>query len=173
MKKEIVATMVLVSVATLALRASTKPLETVKNVDLGKYLGKWYEIAAIPQNFEKGSIYTTAEYSMGDNGKIAIVNSAVKNGKTQITKGSAVVADGNTKAKLDVQFFWPFREKYWIIALAPDYSYAVVGHPNRKLLCILSRKPKMDNMTYNHLVVLAATKGFDIRKLVKTEQELV
>jgi len=52
----------------------------------------------------------------------------------------------------------------------PDYSYAVVGHPNRKYLWILNRKPAMDSMTYNHLVLVAASRGFDIRKLVKTVQ---
>ena len=99
-----------------------------------------------------------------------VKNTCIKNGKTKIAKGKATVADKRTNAKLDVQFFWPFTGKYWIIGLAHDYSYAVVGHPNRKYLWILGRKPQMDDMTYNYLALLAAYKGFDIRDLVRTDQ---
>jgi apolipoprotein D and lipocalin family protein len=172
MKKEIIATTALagIGIAALALASKNKPLETVKHVELEKYLGKWYEISAFPQSFEKGCSNVTAEYSLRDDGKIDVKNSCIKDGQFKIAEGTASVDDKKTNAKLDVQFLWPFSGKYWIIALAPDYSYAVVGHPNRKYLWILGRKPIMDNMTYNHLVLLAASKGFDIRKLVKTVQ---
>jgi apolipoprotein D and lipocalin family protein len=80
------------------------------------------------------------------------------------------VTDKGVNSKLDVQFVWPFKGKYWIIDLAKDYSYAMVGHPNRKYLWILSRRPTLDDQTYNQLLVRAANKGFDIRRLVKTEQ---
>ena len=106
-----------------------------------------------------------------DDGSIEVKNTCIKDGKIKTAIGTASVDDKKTNSKLDVSFFWPFSGKYWIIALAPDYSYAVVGHPNRKYLWILGRKPVMDNMTYNHLVLIAAGKGFDIRKLVKTVQE--
>jgi apolipoprotein D and lipocalin family protein len=170
MKKELLATGAILGIAALSLRAQDKPLETVGYVDLQKYLGKWYEIAAFPQSFEKGCSCTTAEYSLNTNGTIAVKNTCMKNGRIKVANGKAFVTDKKSNAKLSVQFFWPFRGKYWIIALAPDYSYVVVGHPNRKYLWILSRKPVMNEQAYNHLVVLAAAKGFDIRQLVKTEQ---
>jgi apolipoprotein D and lipocalin family protein len=69
-----------------------------------------------------------------------------------------------------VQFFWPFKGKYWIIDLAPDYSYAVVGHPNRKYLWILSRNPKMSEEVYKQILVRIKENGFDINKLKMTEQ---
>ncbi|HEY4198733.1 MAG TPA: lipocalin family protein [Mucilaginibacter sp.] len=174
MKKEIIATTALAGLGLAAYAIATKnePLETVGHVDLEKYLGKWYEIAAFPQGFEKGCTCTTAEYSLRDDGNIAVLNSCMINGTPKTAEGKATVTDKKTNAKLEVQFAWPFSGKYWIIALAPDYSYAVVGHPNRKYLWILGRKPTMDNMTYNHLVLIAAGKGFDIRKLVKTVQEV-
>jgi len=173
MKKEILAASALVGIGAAAILLATKnkPLKTVNTVDIEKYLGKWYEIAAFPQSFEKGCTFTTAEYSLKDDGKIEVKNSCIKDGQPKVAIGEASVDDKRTNSKLDVSFFWPFSGKYWIIALAPDYSYAVIGHPNRKYLWILNRKPKMDAMTYNHLVLLAAGKGFDIRKLVKTVQE--
>ncbi len=173
MKKEILATTALagLGIAAYAIATKNEKLETVGYVDLDRYLGKWYEIAAFPQGFEKGCTCTTAEYSLREDGTIAVVNSCVINGNPKSVEGKATVTDKKTNAKLEVQFAWPFSGKYWIIALAPDYSYAIVGHPNRKYLWILGRKPAMDAMTYNHLVLVAAGKGFDIRKLVKTVQE--
>lgn len=173
MKKEILATSALLGIGAVALALSNrnKTLETVGHVDLEKYLGKWYEIAAFPQSFEEGCTQTVAEYSLRDDGKISVTNTCIKDGKIKFAEGVATVTDKKTNAKLEVQFAWPFNGKYWIIALAHDYSYAVVGHPNRKYLWILGRKPQMDSMTYNHLVLTAASKDFDIRKLVKTVQQ--
>ena len=173
MKKEIIATTALagLGIAALALAIKNKPLETVRHVDIKKYLGKWYEIAAFPQSFEKGCTCTTAEYSLDQNGGILVKNCCVRDGDLKISEGTATVDDKKSNSKLHVQFQWPFSGKYWIIGLAPDYSYAMVGHPNRKYLWILNREPVMNSMTYNHLVLLAASRGFDIRKLVKTEQK--
>jgi len=170
MKKQLMALLAFLSVPFLALRAQDKPLETVSHVDMEKYLGKWYEVAAFPQFFEKGCTCTIAQYSLKNNGNIAVKNTCIKNGKQTTATGKAIVKDKQSNAKLSVSFFWPFSGKYWIIALAPDYSYAMVGHPNRKYLWILNRKAKMDDVTYNQLIKLATDKGFDVSKLVKTDQ---
>ena len=171
MKKEILASTALVGLAALALQAQNKPLKTVGHIDINKYLGKWYEIAALPQRFEKGCSCTSAQYSLKPNGDIEVKNTCLKDGKIKTVIGKAVIKDKTTNAKLSVQFFWPFSGKYWIIALAPDYSYAMVGHPNRDYLWILSRKPVMDDQTYRLLLVKAAELEFDIRKMVKTNQQ--
>ena len=172
MKREIIAGTALagIGIAAFALATKNKPLKTVGHVEMEKYLGKWYEIAKFPQGFEKGCTDVTAEYSLRDDGKISVTNNCTKDGQPKTSEGIAFIDDKDSNAKLEVQFQWPFSGKYWIIALAPDYSYAVVGHPNRKYLWIMNRKPVMDSMTYNHLVLVAASRGFDIRKLVKTVQ---
>lgn len=174
MKKQqiLAASAAVVGATAVALIANSKnePLETVNYVDLDQYLGKWYEIARFPQRFEKGCTCSTAEYSLNDDGSIKVLNSCIKNGKPDIAEGKAIITDKKSNAKLKAQFRWPFTGKYWIIALATDYSYAMIGHPNRKYLWLLSRKPVMDGQTYNHLLTRAADKGFDIRNLVRTVQ---
>jgi apolipoprotein D and lipocalin family protein len=150
-----------------------KPLETVPSVDLQKYMGQWYEIAAFPQRFEKGCHCTTAEYEMTDKGYVRVINTCRKDspdGKVSQAKGKAFVVKGSNNAKLRVQFFWPFRGDYWIIDLAEDYGYAVVGAPDRKYLWILSRTPQLDPVLYQNIVDRVARKGFDISKLAKTDQ---
>ncbi len=98
-----------------------QPLQTVPKVDLEKYVGKWYEIASFPQYFQKGCHCTTAEYTLSDKGNIIVENRCNKDsvhGKESYIKGKAFVEEGSMNAKLKVQFFWPFKAKYWIIDLA-------------------------------------------------------
>ena len=90
------------------------------------------------------------------------------NGKTTSIKGKAFVEKNSGNAKLKVQFFWPFRAKYWIIDLGEQYEYAVVGHPNRKYLWILSRKPSIDVAEYENILKRIKQKGFNISLLKKT-----
>lgn len=147
-----------------------EPLETVGNVDLQKYAGKWYEIASFPQKFQKGCSCTYAEYTATDKGYISVHNFCYKSEKGQganIT-GKAFVVKNSGNSKLKVQFFWPFKGDYWIIELAEDYSYAAVGSPNRKYLWILSREKTIEENIYFSILESLKNKGFDISLLKKT-----
>ncbi len=158
---------------TIMSTSDAQELETVPYVDLNKYAGKWYEIASFPQRFQKGCHRTTAEYTLSDKGYVIVKNSCNKDsvdGKLSSITGKAFVQKNSGNAKLKVQFFWPFRGKYWIIDLADDYSYAVVGHPNRKYLWILSRTPKMDEAVYQQILVRVKEKGFELSRLQRTVQ---
>jgi apolipoprotein D and lipocalin family protein len=153
--------------------AKTKPLEVVPYVDLQKYLGTWYEIATIPQSFQKGCVGVTAEYSLRKNGDIQVVNTCLQKtlgGKIRKARGKAWVVDRTTNAKLKVSFFWPFRGAYWVIGLDADYKWAIVGHPDRTYLWILSRSPQMDDALYGELIDLIANRGYDLTKIQKTLQ---
>jgi apolipoprotein D and lipocalin family protein len=151
------------------------PLETVSYVDVNRYLGKWYEIASIPQFFSKGCNCTTAEYSTYPNGVIKVKNSCNLNNVNGILNtiiGSAVPERGSNNTKLKVSFTGtPTVSNYWIIDLADDYSYAVVSDPLRSTCFILSRIPTMDEATYQSLLSKAASKGIDISKIKRTPQE--
>jgi apolipoprotein D and lipocalin family protein len=166
---------VLVSLLFLLLTSITmsQSLETVPFVDLKKYAGKWYEIASFPQRFQKGCNCTTAEYTLTDKDYVIVENRCNRdsiNGKPSYIKGKAFVVEKSGNAKLEVQFFWPFKGKYWIIDLADDYSYAVVGHPNRKYLWILSRTSTINDTTYQQIISRIEEKGFDISKIKITRQ---
>jgi apolipoprotein D and lipocalin family protein len=166
---------VLVSIFLLMITnvAMSQSLQTVPSVNLEEYAGKWYEIASIPQWFQRGCNCTTAEYTLTDKGYVIIENRCNKdsvNGKQSYIKGKAFVVENSGNAKLEVQFFWPFKGKYWIIDLGDNYRYAVVGHPNRKYLWILSRTPKMDETLYKEILFRIKEKGFDVSKIKFTKQ---
>ncbi|MFH1197084.1 MAG: lipocalin family protein [bacterium] len=147
------------------------PLDVVDHVDIQKYLGKWYEIARLPNSFQKDCDCTTAEYGIIDSTTLSVLNKCIKNGELDDANGKAFVVEGTNNAKLRVQFFWPFRGDYWIIELDQEnYQYAVVGTPSREYLWILARTPQMEEQLYNSLVEKAKAKGFDVTKLLVAKQ---
>jgi apolipoprotein D and lipocalin family protein len=167
------ASVVILVAATSGPKNKLPPVETVNKVDLARYMGKWFEIAAFPQRFQKGCHCTTAEYELMAKGYVQVVNTCRRggaDGKVSRAKGKAWVVPGSGNARLKVQFFWPFKGNYWIIDLAEDYSYAVVGDPTRKYLWILSRTARMDPALYAEIVARAAAQGFDTSRLVTSDQ---
>ncbi|WP_321396634.1 lipocalin family protein [Emcibacter sp.] len=153
-------------------------LEVVPHVDLGRYLGKWYEIARIEHGFQKGCINSAAQYSLRDDGDIKVVNSCEIAGREEpkVATARAWVTDKTSNAKLRVQFVLTgikldfLSGRYWIIALGEDYDYAMVGEPGRDYLWILARSPDMPEMLRTGLVKQAADMGYDVSRLIYNAQ---
>jgi len=156
-------------------RLGLAPLKAVSKVDLSRYLGTWYEIASYPQRFQKGCTATTATYSRRPDGEVRVVNRCRKGslqGKLDTATGRARPTDTQTNAKLEVTFFWPFWGAYWIIDLGENYEYAVVGHPGRDYLWILSRTPQIDDAVYAGILERIKRKGYPLDRLQKTLQPM-
>jgi apolipoprotein D and lipocalin family protein len=158
---------------TTSERLHLPPLETVAHVELARYLGIWHEIASFPQSFQRGCMATTATYTLRDDSQLDVVNRCrlgSPDGKMKEARGRARVVDRVTNAKLEVSFFRPFWGAYWIIDLAQDYSYAVVGHPGRDYLWILSRSPTMSDDTYQTILARLRAQRYETSRLVRTVQ---
>jgi apolipoprotein D and lipocalin family protein len=163
---------VAVVVGKMAFAGSKASLQTVSHVDLTRYIGRWYEIARYPTRFEKDCASdVTATYTQLSGGKIEVLNECRRaDGQVKRSKGTASVVDKRTNAKLKVTFLWPFSGNYWIIDLAPDYSYAIVGEPDRKYLWILSRSSQLTESIYGQIVTRVRELGYDPSGLTKTRQ---
>jgi apolipoprotein D and lipocalin family protein len=149
------------------------PLQTVANVDLQRYVGTWYEIASYPHRFQKGCVATRAVYTLRDDGQVAVRNECrleTLDGPLKSVEGRAKVVETASNARLKVTFFWPFWGAYWIIDLDPDYRWAVVGHPSRNYLWVLSRMPTLDEGVYQQIVARLASQGYDPTRLKRTLQ---
>ncbi len=159
----------------LGCQTASSNLMVVEDVDLDRYLGRWYEIASFPQYFQRGCVATQAEYSRREDGRIRVENQCRDgslDGDVRRAEGVAWVAEGDpNNARLRVQFFWPFWGHYWIIELDPDYRWAVVGHPAREYLWILSRTPTLDEALYQRILTRIRAKGYDLAPLERTLQK--
>ncbi|ERP92047.1 membrane protein [Alcanivorax sp. P2S70] len=169
-------------IATLLLSACgghEKPLATVNKVDLQRYAGTWYEIARLPQWFQRGCYDSTATYSLNDDGTVKVINRCQREGEqTSEAEGTARVVPGSDNAKLKVRFDnWVSRliptiteGNYWIIALDKDYQTVVIGEPSREYLWILARQSELPEDQYQALVQVAQEKGFPVEELQRNRQ---
>lgn len=151
--------------------AQLPPLAVADHIDLKRYAGLWHEIARYPHRFENGCKKVTAEYSLNNDGSIAVLNKCLKEGgqKSSAT-GQAKIVNGSNNAKLKVSFFWPFYGNYWILKIGPDYQYAIVGEPSRKYLWILSRTPALDQGLLQGLIKEISAMGYDPKMLIINDQ---
>jgi apolipoprotein D and lipocalin family protein len=153
---------------------SQKLPPVVSSVDLVRYQGTWYEIARLPNYFERKLKCISATYTLRDDGKITVLNKGnniAPPHKPSSSEGIAWVPDKNSPAKLKVQFFWPFSGDYWIMYLDQDYRYVLVGDPDRKYLWILCREKKLDEPTYRMLLQKAIDNGYDIASIIRVEHD--
>lgn len=155
---------------------------TVASVDLGRYTGRWFEVARIPNTFQSQCVRdVTATYDVRDDGTIDVVNRCrIGSGDVDEAVGVARVADPKTRAKLEVRFapaflsFLPFVwGDYWVLGLDPDYRWAVVGTPDREYLWILARSPDLPDADYQAALAIAAAQGFDVTRTARTPHDAV
>jgi len=157
--------------------AQAPAVRTVDVVDLERYAGEWFEIARFPNRFQRtcdGDV--RALYTRRTDGRIDVINRCrTSDGGQTEAKGVAKVIDPVTSAKLKVRFapavlsVLPFVwGDYWILGLAADYSWAVVGSPDRTYLWVLARTPALDTSAYEKALATARTNGFDVARLERT-----
>ena len=165
--------LILLSMAASLSLTKAQELQTVEKVDFPRYAGTWYEIARLPNSFEKGLECVTATYTLKSNGKIQVLNRgySVKKDKYQTARGTAHVPDPAFPGRLKVTFFWPFYGNYYITELDEKYQYALVGDPSRKYLWVLSRTKELDENTYSRLINVARDRGFAVEEMLRIRQD--
>lgn len=164
----------LLTVSSVSLAGVTSgEMKTVDRVELERYMGTWYEIARYPNYFQRGIVGVKVEYSLKNDGSITIRNYGRKgklDGELKTSNATAWLPQKGESARWYVQFIWPLRADYWIIDLADDYRYAVVGQPSRKNLWIISRTPTMTDKDYQEICGRLKSQGYDPQKLRRTPQ---
>lgn len=157
--------------------SSTKDMkrtETVAQLELDQFLGKWYEIARYDHSFEKGLSGVTATYSMRADGKIKVLNQGFKgglNGKPSEAIGKAKIPNPQEPGKLKVSFFWIFYGDYFVLELDDqDYQWALIGSSSEKYLWILSRTPQLEDADKKHILQKMKERGYSKELLIWVEQ---
>ena len=147
---------------------SSAHIPAVRDFDSAKYMGKWHEIARLPNRFERGLDRVTAEYTPAPDGSITVVNRGMRGGEVRSVTGKAKLKTPGAKppaGELRVSFFGPFYSDYRIIELAPDRRYSVVTGGTMDYLWILARTPRLDAAELQGILRRLETLGFDVAKL--------
>jgi apolipoprotein D and lipocalin family protein len=155
------------------------PLQTIERLDVGRYLGTWYEIAKYPNRFQAKCVSgTVAQYRQRDDGQVDVINRCRQaSGEIAEAVGRARQDGAADSPKLEVRFAPAWLSwlpmvwgNYWVIDLDPAYQLAAVSEPGRDYLWILSRTPTVDAVVYQALLGRLQEKGFDLSKLEQTAQ---
>lgn len=148
-----------------------KGAEAVKNFEQEKYLGIWYEIARMDFKFERNLNNTTAEYSLNENGTIRVDNKGYNTVKKEWSQaiGKAKFVGSNDVAMLKVSFFGPFYAGYNVIAIDPEYQYALVAGKDLSYLWILSRETSIPDEIKSNYLTIAKELGYNTSELLWVE----
>lgn len=149
----------------------TADIPAVENFDLKRYCGKWYEIARLPNWFERGMSDVTASYSLLPDGSVKVINRGIRHGKTVVANGSGRFAGKSGQGELEVSFQWPFWSGYRVIWLNADYSIAAVCGDRMNYLWILARTPEIPLNELDIVIDFLRNCGFAVDKLEYTGHE--
>jgi len=147
--------------------------KVVEELDLNQYLGTWYEVASTKPVFQRDCVCVTAEYGLTEAGNVSVVNACRKfspEGTLDLVEGEATAT--RDPAKFNVSFggfSLPFSN-YWVVDLAPDYSYAVVSTAFRNPIWVLSRTPELDPFLLEDIYSGLADRGFNVKSISPTLQ---
>ena len=154
--------------------SSAQTMKTVPYVDIERFMGDWYVIANIPTFIEKRSTNAIESYYLNKKGEIETTFTFYQDdpsGKKKVYTPKGFIYNTQTNAEWRMQFIWPFKSPFLIIDLADDYSYTVIGVPNRKYVWIMAREPQLSDETFSIITQKLAGIGYDISKIQKILQE--
>lgn len=165
----------LLLLAFVVLPLGAQALQTVDYVDVGRYLGRWYQQSRNVLPFE-GENCVCAQQTLGLDaalGRVLVYNSCndgSPEGALRQISGFAINDNPGQNSRFTVDFGLPQTGQYWVIGLASDYRWAVVSDPSLRSLYILSKVPQLEPELYEQAVATAA-KQVDVSKLKITPHE--
>lgn len=154
--------------------SSSNYTKTVPEIDLSKFLKKWYVIAGRLTFIETGSHNAVEEYSYNiDKKRIDInfnFNKDSFDGPHKSYPQKAWVYNETTKAHWKVSPFWPLKFDFLIIAVAKDYSWTAIGVPNQKYLWIMSDSWRMDDTKLSEIKNTILLAGYNVENIIRVPQ---
>ena len=165
----------LVLLAALPLRSLAQAVTPVPQLDLDRFSGTWYVIANLPEKrFKRCNRDSVLLVALGDpSNSVQLLNACqTKRGYTEATNIDGKAQHKSVDGQLKLRTIWPFSRKLWVLALAPDYQWSLLGSPNHKSLAILSRSSTLPPPLLARIEAQATAQGFSTAKLVQQPQDL-
>ncbi|HEY9276967.1 MAG TPA: lipocalin family protein [Methylotenera sp.] len=152
-----------------ACASNQKPqIATVPQVDIQRFMGPWYVIAAIPTAIETESFNAIESYKLDDDGTIATTftfNKGSLDGKVKTYNPRGFVVENTGNARWGMQFIWPIKAEYLIAHVDENYSETIIARNARDYVWIMARTPHLSEEAYQALVKKVSDMGYDMQKL--------
>ena len=167
--------LIFMTVVVMSCASKTPPLQKVKSVDIERFMGNWYVIANIPTFIEKDAHNAVETYTWNEEKKRIDVrftfNKGSDEGEKKVYTQKAFVHDPSGN-EWRIQFFWPLKFPYLIIDLADDYSYTVIGVPDRSYLWIMARDPELPKEVFEGIKTRLKSQYYDLSKIKLVPQKI-
>ena len=161
---------ILASILSACVTNKLPPIATVPRVDLPKFMGDWYVIAAIPTMIETQSYNAIENYKLNADGTIATTftfNKGSLNGEFKTYQPHGFVVENTGNALWGMQFIWPIKAEYRIAYLNNNYTQTVIARNARDYVWIMARTPTITDTEYSKLTSFISNLGYDLSKLRK------
>jgi apolipoprotein D and lipocalin family protein len=153
----------------------SRPVKAVDFVDISRFMGKWYVIANIPTFIEKGAHNAVETYTWNSKEDRIDVKFEFKKdsfeGDKKIYYQKAFIHNKTTNSEWRIQMFWPLKFPYLVMDLAEDYSYTVIGVPNRSYIWIMAKTPNLPDETYQTILKRIKEQDYDLSLIQKVPQK--
>ena len=157
--------------AATAVQAATPTPEPRKGIDPNRYLGRWYEIARVPNKLQDRCEGATSDWTRGSGGEYDVVQTChidSPRGPAKVWRGAGRLI---APAKIRIGFFGGLVQKdYWIVDRGDDYSWSIMGMPNARYVWLMSRRAVLSPAQKSALVARARALGYDTNSLVYDQQ---
>lgn len=177
MYKKLILIVGVILVMASAYAQKNKVVQTIEKLEIDRFLGTWYEIASAPTRFQKNCVANSkADYSLMEIDLLKIENSCDTKNGTTIAEGRAKIKDTKTNAKLTVTFtkfiswVYLFGGDFWVLDIASDYSYALIGEPGKRYAWVLSREQTLSDIKLERAYKILNKNGYDTCLVFTTAQ---
>ncbi|MDE2272336.1 MAG: lipocalin family protein [Xanthomonadaceae bacterium] len=152
---------------------SGPPIRPVQQVDLSRYMGRWYVIASIPTRVERGEHNPVETYRLDDDGSVCTwfrLRPDSFDAPVKLFHSTATTVPHTGNAEWKVHFFHIFSAQYLVGWLKPDYSQVLVVRDARDYLWYMARTPQVPAADYQAMLGRARALGYDVEKIQKAPQ---
>lgn len=153
--------------------ATTPTIRTAKQVDIDRFMGKWYVIGNMPTFIEKEAYNAVETYRLDDKGRVATTFSFRKggfDGERKVYHPKGFIRDNESNAVWGMQFVWPVKAEYVIVYVNESYTQTIIGRSKRDYVWIMAREPQIPEKDYRFMLELLKKEGYDISKVRKVPQ---
>jgi len=156
----------------LAILASAAQAAITPNrpLDPSRYVGRWYEVARLPNKLQADCVAATSDWSREPDGVFNVVQTCHMGnprGPAKIWRGAGKIIDALTNSRFRIGFFGGFvHMDYQVLDRGDDYSWCILTAANPRFLWIMSRRPVLGPDQKAALVAHARALGYNTSDLV-------